>query len=183
MHLPKYYMAETKAIFNENIILLFFGFCIYLKSLTAITCSKISSPDNSIKYWVSLLQCLLSTLNKWFSIGLKLSFGKQNISLATILPYQISAPFIFSKKTSEYLWWYVQIKSIFTIWVSGTTICSKSFWWYRTEEKLGKKEKSGFIMCICWAKCLYEAEIGGEKAEFPFPRTFWNFWDIFVPKM
>ena len=24
MHLPKYYMAETKAIFNENIILLFF---------------------------------------------------------------------------------------------------------------------------------------------------------------
>ena len=76
MQLPKHYMAEARAIFNENIILLFFRFCIYfiLKSLTAITRSKLSSLGNSIKYWVSLLWCLLSTLNKWLNVGLKLTF-------------------------------------------------------------------------------------------------------------
>ena len=30
-------------------------------------------------------------------------------------------------------------------------------------------------MYLCWAKCLYEVEIGGEKSEFTFPRTILKF--------
>ena len=41
--------------------------------------------------------------------------------------------------------------------------------------KTQKIEKSGFIMYLCWAKCLYEVEIGGEKSEFAFPRTILKF--------
>ena len=42
------------------------------KSRTAI-CLQNPREDNSIKYRVFLLQCLSSTLNKWFTVGLTLS--------------------------------------------------------------------------------------------------------------
>ena len=70
------------------------------------------------------------------------------------------------------------IKSfIFTIYVSGAKICSKSFWRCWAEGRTWGKniEKLGFIFMYVGQNVSMQADIPGKKTEFAYPGTvFWK---------